>query len=172
MGSVPESQILLKFINNTIYQSEQIVSVIHIAMRMASIEEDKMPLTVVSSFCNVPDKLGYYYTPDQLRRDKDAGNFPMGDEQFERAKYGVVRLRLDYTTDAKRFLKAAIHEYIHAVQYMVEPDVMRIIGEDPVIVAAKEAVAYDASQKLTQLACKANRVIVAIENLDNSLGWL
>jgi len=172
MQGMSLDHILPKFINNTIYRNDPILRIIQIAMAAVPVEINKIPLTVISPFNNVPGKLGYYYTPIQLQQDKADGKFTMGEEQFERASYGVVRLKLDFSIEAKKFLITAIHEYIHAAQYEEEPDVMRIIGEDPMVVEAKEKAAYDLAEKLTGTVCEEAWVIKVLDDLDKELNWL
>lgn len=162
--------ILPKFINNTIYKNAPILHIVQIALTVASIENDKIPLTVISTFQNIPNKLGYYYTPAQLRNDWDVGMFLIGEEEFKRAQYGVVRLKLDFTISARLFLTTAIHEYTHASQYKEESEVMRSIGEDQMVVDAKEEAAYILAEKLTGTACEESWVIKVIDNLNKELG--
>ena len=172
MKGISIDHILPRFINNTAYKNEPILYVIQIALAVVSIENDKIPLTVISTFQNVPNKLGYYYTPAQLRDDWDAGMFLIGEEEFKRALYGVVRLKLDGLIAARLFLTAAIHEYTHAAQYKKEPEVMKIIREDQMVVDAKEEAAYKLAEKLVARVCKESWVVEALDDLDRELGWI
>jgi hypothetical protein len=166
------SDIFNKFINNTVYDRNNILCIIQTAIALADVSAVEIPLTVISSFANLPDKLGYYYTPAQLRSDYDEGLFSMGAKEFERAKYGVVRLKLDFSVTATGFLTTAIHEYLHAAQYRDDPEIMRIIGEDPAIVDIKEKVVYARASHLTSVACADPVIIAALAKLDEELNLL
>ena len=172
MKEISIDHILPRFINNTTYKNDPILHVIQIAMAAVSIEDNKIPLTVISTFRNVPDKLGYYYTPVQLQCDWDAGMFLIGEEEFKRSQYGVVRLKLDGLIAARQFLTTAIHEYTHAAQYEEEPKIMRIIGEDQMVVDAKEAMAYKMAEKLMGTVCSEDWVIEVLDDLDKELGLI
>lgn len=172
MQGISLNYILPKFINNTIYKSDPILRIIQIAMASALVDINKIPLTVISSFQNVPDKLGYYYTPTQLQYDSDNNMFPLSMKEFERARYGAVRLKLNYMITGRQFLTTAIHEYTHAVQYEEKPEVLGIIGENPMVVEAKEQAAYELSGKLTETVCCEAWVVEMVTGLDKELSWI
>lgn len=172
MKGISMYHILPLFINNTIYKNNPVLQVIQVALAAAEIEEDKIPLTVVSPFRNISNKLGYYYTPAQLQSDWDVGLFLIGEEEFKRAQYGVVRLKLDGLIAARQFLTTAVHEYIHTAQYRKEPEIMKIIGEDSTVVAAKEAEACMLAEKLVGTVCAESWVVGALNDLDKELGWV
>ncbi len=171
MSRITMECVLPQFINNTVYRDKHVRELIQVALAAVEIEEDHLPLTVVSSFYNVPGKLGYFYAPSQLQQDKDDGIFTMSPEQFDRARYGVVRLKLGFAITAEQFLTTAIHEYIHATQDRTAPKVQSTVS-NKLIVVAKEQAAYDRAAKLSRIVRNELWVVEILSQLNHELSWL
>jgi len=158
--------ILPKFINNTIYAEKLIAAVIQIALSIVFTDVDKIPLTVVSQFYDVPESLGEYYPPNRE-------NMPdwISREEFEFARNGIVRLKLDFSIDAKQFLTEAVYQYTCTTRRGEERGEITGI-EDPMSVDAARRAEYGQAMQLVATACYEDQVMLTLEDLDNELGWI